>query len=105
VADSFGLDARGVESVADDVEETSGKFRAVMQAFEEAAAGLVNADNPGQPIWGNDKQGKQFADGADGYVARTNGVKVAVDAKVALLLHYVEVLRQTAASAQAQDGS
>ena len=81
VSDSFGVDVGGAASVADDLEEAGSKLTAIWQTLRESAGALVNVDDPGQPIWGVNQQGDQFAKGANGYLAQNDGSEVAADAK------------------------
>jgi hypothetical protein len=53
--------------------------------------------------WGNDKIGKQFADGAQGYRSQSDWVDGSINAKTQLLDYYAEGLRVTADALEQQD--
>jgi hypothetical protein len=53
--------------------------------------------------WGNDKIGKQFADGGQGYRSQSDWVDGSIDAKTELLDYYAEGLRITADALEQQD--
>ncbi len=53
--------------------------------------------------WGNDKIGKQFADGGQGYRSQSDWVDGSINAKTELLDYYAEGLRVTADALEQQD--
>lgn len=53
--------------------------------------------------WGNDKIGKRFADGGQGYRSQSDWVDGSIDAKTELLDYYAEGLRITADALEQQD--
>ncbi|MGV0815343.1 hypothetical protein ABQF34_25605 [Mycolicibacterium boenickei] len=65
--------------------------------------GLMDMLNGEGEVWGHDKIGKQFADGAKGYVAQRDWVDGSITAKTDLLDFYAYGLRLTADALEQQD--
>jgi hypothetical protein len=71
-----------------------------MKDVHSALLGMLIAEGE---AWGNDKIGKQFADGGQGYRSQADWVDGSIDAKTELLDYYAEGLRVTADALEQQD--
>jgi hypothetical protein len=107
MADPFAAQSPELPSVADQLTEVSSKMSQILKKVEDANVGETNRVKPGEPVWDDDKPGGGFAGEPDGkrYLGQQGQVDAAVAAKVDLLNHYSDVLRQTADGAEAQDQS
>jgi hypothetical protein len=76
--------------------DVSRQMKGVHSALLEMLSGEGEA-------WGNDKIGKQFADGGQGYRSQSDWVDGSIDAKTGLLDYYAEGLRVTADALEQQD--
>jgi len=71
-----------------------------MKAILTTLQGELAAEGP---AWGDDKFGREFAEGDRGYLAQATWVAGSIDAKVELLQHYFERLRTTANDLEQHD--
>ncbi|WP_225729915.1 MULTISPECIES: WXG100 family type VII secretion target [unclassified Nocardia] len=84
--------------VAPKAEDAGTRLKSVVERLEAKLQSL------GSP-WGNDKFGKQFADGANGYLAYSNNMRDGARRIHDALHGYAEGIRQAAESMRRQDAA
>jgi phage-related minor tail protein len=98
MADPLGVTPDGVRSVAKDVGIAGSDLDRAMSSLLDKLAAFGTA-------WGDSKDGHQFADGPNGYLAQVEWVKDNITAKRDLLRAYQESLKTAADTLEQQDES
>jgi hypothetical protein len=96
MSDPLGVSPDQLRRTADHLADTSAGMKKVVASLREALAASGTA-------WGDDKMGKQFAEGPDGYLAQMDWVNGLIDAKTDLLDGYSDSMRTTANTLEQQD--
>jgi uncharacterized protein YukE len=96
VAERLRVNPDGLRSTAEHLEAVSSRMKDIISALNREAGAL------GAP-WGDDEGGKEFAEGAEGYLAQKDWVEGSVDAKAKLLDDYAWALRTAADTLEQQD--
>ncbi|MGV0744136.1 WXG100 family type VII secretion target [Mycolicibacterium sp. XJ870] len=92
----LGVTPNELRATARYLAQVSGDMKAVQ-------SGLMQTLRSEGEAWGDDKIGKQFADGAKGYVAQRDWVDGSITAKTDLLDFYANGLQVTADALEQQD--
>src|SRR3954451_10505282 len=96
MSEPLGVSPDELRAAADHLAETSSRLKQVLASLSDGLAGA------GAP-WGDDHLGKQFADGAAGYIAQVDYVHTSIDAKSGLLDGYSDGMRTAANTLEQQD--
>lgn len=96
MTEPLGLTPADLRAAADYLGDVSTQMKDVQSALQALLSGEGEA-------WGNDKIGKQFANGGQGYRSQSDWVDGSIHAKSALLDYYSASLRSTADSLEQQD--
>ncbi|CAN5198257.1 hypothetical protein BH11ACT6_BH11ACT6_54520 [soil metagenome] len=99
MAESLGLTPADLRATADHLADVSSRMKQVLASLNPTL------DGEG-PAWGDDKPGKEFADGADGgtgYLGQRDWVDGSVEAKTSLLDGYADGLRTAADTLEQTD--
>ncbi|MBA0047869.1 hypothetical protein [Mycobacteroides sp. LB1] len=96
--------------VGDDTELTPSELRgvarhldSVSERYKDVLSRLVDKTNTEGAAWGGSKDGRAFANGAEGYLAQVNWVHGSVDAKTDLLDQYATGINLTANNLEGTD--
>jgi uncharacterized protein YukE len=92
----LGVTPAQLRATADHLTDVSTRMAAVLSGLRSRLDGEGRA-------WGDDKVGREFADGGEGYLAQVDGVDESVGAKTKLLDDYSTLLRTTANTLEQQD--
>ena len=96
MTDPLGVTLNELRATSRYLADVSSRMKGVHSALLEMLVAEGEA-------WGNDKIGKQFADGGQGYRSQADWVDGSIDAKTELLDYYAEGLRVTADALEQQD--
>src|SRR4051794_22062028 len=96
MSEPLGVSPDELRVAADHLADTSARLKQVLASLSD---GLTGAGAP----WGDDHLGKQFADGAAGYIAQVDYVHTSIDAKSGLLDGYSDGMRTAANTLEQQD--
>src|SRR3954466_10846012 len=96
MSDPLGVSPDQLRRTADHLADTSAEMKKVVASLRERLAASGTA-------WGDDKMGKQFAEGPGGYLAQLDWVNGAIDAKTDLLDGYSDSMHTTANTLEQQD--
>jgi uncharacterized protein YukE len=96
VAEQLRVSPDGLRATAEHLETVSSRMKDVIAALNR------EVDVLGAP-WGNDDRGRDFADGAEGFLAQKDWVDGSVGVKAKLLDDYAQALRTAADTLEQQD--
>ncbi|MGH3723708.1 MAG: WXG100 family type VII secretion target [Mycobacterium sp.] len=96
--------------MSDETELTPNELRgvarhldSVSERYKDVLSKLVNKTSAEGAPWGGSKDGRTFANGAEGYLAQVDWVHGSVDAKTDLLDQYAKGINSTANNLEGTD--
>jgi uncharacterized protein YukE len=98
MTDPLGVTPDGVRATAKDLGDVSSRVNQVLSA-------VVDKLDAEGSAWGDDKTGREFANGDNGYLAQVDFVRQGIGAKTDLLGGYSSGLRTAADTLQQLDQS
>jgi len=98
MTDPLQVSPGDLRSTSDHLTAASSQLKAVLSKLQ----GLLSQEGE---AWGSDETGRNFAEGANGYLAQKDWVNSSFGEKTQLLDQYAEQLKNTADTLEQQDSS